>query len=270
MSSSGHSVRSESANSPTVSSSLALRRCASSPMMPTNRSRAALSMSGKRRDRLDRGAHAGERRAGALRQRLQQQVAAIAGLDPAGDVVEHQHEPRDAVRRGARRPRGDGAPQHRRHLHAHELARGGGRDEVRDRAAVTLAQPVVDAFQRVDDEVAVEDREDRAPEPDEAVRLPGRGGAVERLAQELHRAGVVQQDAPFDVAHDHALRELRHQRREPVSLLLDALVRLAHAPVEVALQRLVGGGERVEALGEPPDLGGAARAARGAPDWPRA
>ena len=46
MSSSGHSVRSESANSPTVASSRPLRCCASSPMMPMNRSRAALSMSG--------------------------------------------------------------------------------------------------------------------------------------------------------------------------------------------------------------------------------
>ncbi len=81
--------------------------------------------------------------------------------------------------------------------------------------------------------------EDRAPEPDEAVRLPGRGGAVERLAQELHRARVVEQDAPLDVAHDHALRELRHQRREAVALLLDARVRLAHAPLDVALQRFV-------------------------------
>ena len=97
------------------------------------------------------------------------------------------------------------------------------------------------------------------PRPDQAVRLPGGGRAVERLAQELHRARVVQQDAPLDVAHDHALRELRHQRRKAVALLLDALVRLAHALVEVLPQRFVGGGEAVEALGEPPDLRGAAQ-----------
>ena len=46
MSSSGHSVSSESANSPTVASSRPLRCCASSPMIPMNRSRAAWSISG--------------------------------------------------------------------------------------------------------------------------------------------------------------------------------------------------------------------------------
>ena len=163
------------------------------------------------------------------------------------------------MRSAAARTASVSAPDDGRHLHAHELSRRRGRDEVRDRAAGALAQPVVDAFQRVDDQVAIEDGEDRAPEPHQAVRLAGGGGAVERLAQELHRAGVVQQDAPLDVAHDHALRELRHQRREAVALLLDALVRLAHALVDVLPQRLVGGGEAVEALGEPPDLGGAAQ-----------
>ena len=181
MSSSGHSVRSESANSPTVSSSRALSRRASSPMMPMNRSCASRVHVGERRDRLDRGAHARQRGAGALRQRLQQEVAAIAGLDAARDVVEDQHEPRNAPSAGALGRRGARRTEHRRHLHAHELPRRSRRDEVRDGSADALAQPVVDAVERMDDQVAIEDGEDRASEPDQAVRLAG-GSRARRAA----------------------------------------------------------------------------------------
>ena len=167
----------------------------------------------------------------------------MPALDPARDVVEQQHEAGDAVGAPSGRRRPTRAPSTGAICTRTSWPAGRGRDEVRDRAARALAQPVVDALQRVDDEVAVEDREDRAPEADQAVRLAGRGRAVERLAQQLHRARVVEQDAALDVAHDHALRELGHQRREPVALLLDARVGLADALLDVALQRVVRVGE---------------------------
>ena len=97
------------------------------------------------------------------------------------------------------------------------------------------------------------------PRPTRLCALPARGGAVERLAQQLHRPRVVEQDAALDVAHDHALRELRHQRREAVALLLDARVRLAHALLDVALERGVRVGEAVERRRQPPRLRRAAR-----------
>ena len=242
MSSSGHSVRSESANSPTVASSLAVSCCASSPMMPMNRSRAALSMSGNAAIVSIGRADAAERGTCPLRQRLQQQIAAIARFDAPSDVVENQHEPGDAAGSAlchgiARRP------EHRRHLHPDQQAGGCRGHEVRGRATRALGEALVDGLQRVDDEVAVEDREYRTAQSDEAVRLAGRSPALQRLPEELHRAGVVEQDAALDIAHDHALRELRHQCREAVPFLLDAGIGFAHAPRHVLLQRLVGIGE---------------------------
>ena len=108
----------------------------------------------------------------------------------------------------------------------------------------------MDRVERVDDQVAVEDREHRATETDEARSAPG-GIAVDRLAQELHRPRVVEQDATLDVAHDDALRELRHERSQAVALLLEARIRLAHPPLDVLAQRLARVGQGVQASGEP-------------------
>ncbi len=89
----------------------------------------------------------------------------------------------------------------------------------------------------MDDQIAVEDGEYGTPEPQQAVRLSG-GRAVERLVQQQHRAGVVKQNAPLDVAHDDAVGKLGHERGKAVPFLLDALVRLAHPRVDVMLERL--------------------------------
>ena len=207
----------------------------------------------ERVDGLHGRADAGERGPRALRQRLQQQVAPPARLDAARDVVEHEHEARDAAFGGLAPP----SRKHGRHLHAHQLPARRGGDEVRGRSRLPALQALVDVVQRVDDEVAVEDREHRAPQPDQRHRLAA-GGAVERLAQELHRARVVEQDAAFDVAHDDALGKLRHQRRQPAPLLLDACVRLAHPLLDVRGQRLAHLREAVEHAGERAQLRGAA------------
>ena len=79
---------------------------------------------------------------------------------------------------------------------------------------------------------------------------PSRG-----FLQQLHRARVVEQDAPLDVAHDHALRELRHERGEPVLFLLEAGVGVVHPALDVLAERLVRVGETIDARGQLPDLG---------------
>ncbi len=86
---------------------------------------------GERRDGLDRRADAAQRRARALRQGLQQQIAPLAGLDATRDVVQHQDESGDRVvaivRVVARHPADRG------HLHPHELTRRRRGDEIRHR-----------------------------------------------------------------------------------------------------------------------------------------
>ena len=139
-------------------------------------------------------------------------------------------------------------------LQAHELARRRGRDEVGDRRTLALVDAVVDALECVDDEIAVEDREDRAAEAHQRVRLAGGGGAVERLAQQLHRSRVVQQDAALDVAHDDALRELGHERGQAASLLFDAVVRFTNLAIDVRLLRGVRLGKPIDRAGDRPHL----------------
>jgi hypothetical protein len=101
------------------------------------------------------------------------------------------------------------------------------------RVAVRDAAP--DVVERVHDQALVEDAEDRASE---AHRR--------RAAEQLGGARVVQQDAALGVAHQHALRELRHQRGEPVLLLRQARVRFVDARLHVAPQGGVDEAERVD------------------------
>ena len=229
MSSSGHSVRSESANSdggPVESGAHPL--CLLADDADEAAARLVVHV-GKRRDRLDRRAHAGERRARTLGQRLEQRIAAAARLDAARDVVEHQHEPGDPVGRAsvvasAAAP-STGAICTRTSWPAGavvtKLATG-------LRASWRMRSRMLSSawMMRLRSKTAKIER----PSPTRLCALPAVARPFERLAQQLHGPRVVEQDAPLDVAHDDALRELRHQRRETVAFLLDARVGLAHAP----------------------------------------
>ena len=102
-----------------------------------------------------------------------------------------------------------------------------------DRVAVTncalgLALPrkqaLLDAFQRMGDEPAIEDGIDGTSESDElraARELRGLGQRAELAPCTV----VVEQDAAVEVADHHALGQLAHQRGQPVALLLDAPAR---------------------------------------------
>ena len=130
-----------------------------------------------------------------------------------------------ALRRSGRGCRGE----HRRELDADELSGGRGGDETRDRrgvAAPSLLQRALEPWMmRLRSKMANTER----PRPTRRVRLAGGLGVGERLAQQPRRARVVEQNAPLDVADDHALGELGHQRGQPVALFLDARVGLADA-----------------------------------------
>ena len=71
------------------------------------------------------------------------------------------------------------------------------------------------------DERAIEHGVDRAAQPDQLGAVGQRRRARQR-AELQPRAAVVEQDAAVEVAHDHALRQLGHQRRQAVAFLLDA------------------------------------------------
>ena len=146
----------------------------------------------------------------------------------ARDVVEHQHEA--VQRRVAGRLGADRA--HRRHLHAQQLPGARAGDELRRRVRHAALQPLLDALERVRDQLAVEHRVDRAAEPDQLAAVGERAVRSSRRTKLQARAVVVEQDATVEVADDDALRQLGHQRREPAALLLDlaaGFLRLARA-----------------------------------------
>ncbi|MFO1305145.1 MAG: hypothetical protein U1F54_15525 [Burkholderiales bacterium] len=156
-----------------------------------------------------------------------------ARLDAPRDAVEQQHEAGDALDRARQT-----SPAPRTGASCtHEAARRRRRHEALATGARSPFWTRPRRLQRVDDEVAVEDREDlERLALHERARLARGVGAVERLAQELHRARCTgRMPALLDVAHDHALRELGHERREAASLLLDPVVGLGHLALDVRL-----------------------------------
>ncbi len=192
-------------------------------------------------DRLDRGADAGESRARLLGQRLHQPIALLAALHGARDIVERQHQPGDGGRAAVLGRAEDG-----RHVRSDQLAARRRRDELRDRTRLALVQAFADDVERMGDQIAVDDAEDGAPQADDA-----RGGGASGTVEQRARGVVVEQDQSVGIAHEHAARHIGHQRGEPVLLLLELGVRVAHAQLDVAQRGLVPVGERIDQPREP-------------------
>ena len=176
---------------------------------------------------------------------MQQLAARRLFLEAARDVVEHEHEAAKPV--GLRFVLA--GIVHGRHLHPQQLAAARGGDELRRRLLRPPRPPVADALQRMRHQALVEHGVDGAPDADQL----GAAGQLRRIRQraELHaRALVVEQDAAVAVAHHHALRQLRHQRRQPVALQPHAGAGTRHLGRHVGAQRIALRGQCVHRVGQ--------------------
>ncbi len=210
-------------------------------------------------ERLHRRLQVAERRTAALGQLVQQAVALRFGGEVVRDVVEQQHEAGECSLEVGSLDAGslvagglvvgglDGA--HRRQLHAQQLAALRAGDELGRRMRDAALQALLHGFERMRHQRAVEDRVDRAAEAEQLGAVGERRRA--RQGTELGaRAAVVQQDAAVEVAHHHALRELGHQRRQALALLLDAAAGLLHLRGDVGAQGAALLRQRVDDAGE--------------------
>ena len=106
--------------------------------------------------------------------------------------------------------------------------------------------------ERMRDQLAIDDAEHGAAEPDDTRRAAiGSAGALEQRARGL----VVQEDQAVRVADEHAARELGHERGEPLLLLVEPRVRVLDARFHGAERRLLALGEVVDDTGECRRLG---------------
>ena len=103
--------------------------------------------------------------------------------------------------------------------------------------------------------IAVEQREYRASQADQALQRTLR---LRRRAEQRLGFFVVQQDAPFGVAQEHALGQFRHQRGEAVALLFQPRVGCPGALFQLDLQPVIGLGQPIDGGGEIDQLGSAA------------
>ena len=201
---------------------------------------------------LDGGADAGERPAPAVGEPVERGGLAGIAIDVFGHVVHVQHEARNEVAPGvARAPLGNA--RHRRHPDVDQVLAGRG-GEAGDRRGAAAADARLDRLERMGHEAPVEDGEDRAPEPDE-VGAAERLGVVAAPSEKLASPTVEEEDPPVGVADEDPLREVGDEGGEPVPLLGDSLLRLADPRLDVALERLVLGGEGVDHLGQRLRLG---------------
>ena len=99
----------------------------------------------------------------------------------------------------------------------------------------TPQHALLDVLQRVRHQLAIEHAIDGAPQPDQFGPAGDHGRGRQRAKLEAGPV-VVQDDAPIQIAHDHALRELRHERRQTALLQLDVLAGLFHTLVHIAAQ----------------------------------
>ena len=118
-------------------------------------------------------------------------------------------------------------------------------DEARAGRLDALVERVLQLVERVHDLLAIEQAEHRASQADR------RGCRAEKRARLL----VVKKDAPFRVAQQDALRQVRHDRRQPVALLFQARARFGDFRLHVALHAVVGGRQPIDLRGERAELG---------------
>jgi hypothetical protein len=101
--------------------------------------------------------------------------------------------------------------------------------------------------------VAVDEREDRAPEAHRELAGDGAGG--NRRGEQRPGLLVVEQDSPFRIAEEHGLGQLGHESREAVALLPQARIRLRDPRLQVAVQGAVGIAQPVDRDGQLGGLG---------------
>ena len=170
---------------------------------------------------------------------VQQLIAPGLALEGAGDVVQHENEAGEGT--FALLP----GIEHRRHLHPEQLPGPGGGNEIRHRLGRTLAQAVLQALERMDDEIALEHRVDGSPKADELAAARHLGRIRHCLELQLCPV-VVQQDATVEVAHHDALGQLGHQRRKPVLLFFDRLLGLLDPELDILAKRVALVGKRID------------------------
>ncbi len=163
------------------------------------------------------GLHVGQGRAAALGQGVEHPVTRRLGLEVTGDVVQHQHEARQGLggllwRTGRR--------THGRHLYPEELARRGGRHELRRRLRCPAQDALLDVLQRMRDQLAVKHAVDGSPQTND-LRATGHARCLGQGHELQTGTVVVEEDATVQVADHHALGQLGHQCRQPTALLLD-------------------------------------------------
>src|ERR1700687_6083602 len=97
-----------------------------------------------------------------------------------------------------------------------------------------------DRVQRVHDHALVDDCEDRPPQSDEGASDVS---LLAALVEQLLGASVIQQDAPFAVAYQNALRQVGQERCETVLLRLETSVGVADSGFHVVALRAIGAGK---------------------------
>jgi hypothetical protein len=174
----------------------------------------------------------------ALGQLVQPAVALGVFGEVARDVVQHQHE---AVQRHV--DRGVGCA-HRGHLHAQQLSAARAGDELRRRVRRTARQALLHGFERVAEQLAVQQRVDRTTQAQRLGTTDGR--ALLQRAELQPRASVEEQDAAVQVAHHHALRQLGHQRGQAVAFLRHLAAGFGHLGLDAFTQGVALQNQRVD------------------------
>ncbi|MGT2511573.1 hypothetical protein [Cupriavidus basilensis] len=111
-----------------------------------------------------------------------------------------------------------------------------------------LPELVLELFQRVQDEPPLDHAEHGAAQADCCGAGHRRAGSAR--FQQLPGAVVVKQYSPFDIADQHAQRELRHERGEPVLLLGQRAVRQCDPALHVVVHGLMGSRQQVKLVDE--------------------
>lgn len=115
-----------------------------------------------------------------------------------------------------------------------------------------------DGVERMSNDARVDQRVDRPAKPDE-FGAAGKARCPRQAPREGARVIVIEQNAPFSVAHDDALGEFGHQRGELVALLRDAGCAVPDLFGHRAAERSTLSGKPVDRLGKLPERCGALR-----------
>ena len=177
-------------------------------------------------------------------ERLQERTPLRFPVHQLGHVLQREHHAGNAP----------GCRQERCHLH---LDQGAGHrigDKPAGRKLGSLIQAGLEFVQRMRHLIAIEQREYRAPQADQPL---ARARRLRPRAEQSPHFFVVQQDAPFGVAQQHALGKLRHQGGEAIALLFQPCIGYPGARFQVVPHPVIGVGQPIDGRGEIGELGSA-------------